>query len=42
VTSKDLQNVAKKYFTDNALTVVTIDPQPLDLNKSKKGTPYVH
>ena len=42
VTSKDLQNVAKKYFTDNALTVVTIDPQPLDLNKSKKGTPHVH
>lgn len=42
VTSKDLQAVAKKYFTDDTLTVVTIDPQPIDMNKPKKGKPHVH
>ena len=42
VTSKDLQAVVGKYFTDDTLTVVTIDPQPIDLNKPKKGRPHVH
>ena len=42
VTSKDIQNAAIKYFTDDTLTVVTIDPQPLDTSKPKKGKPHVH
>ena len=42
VTSKDLQAVVGKYFIDDTLTVVTIDPQPVDLNKPKKGRPHVH
>jgi zinc protease len=42
VTSNDIQNAAIKYFTDDTLTVVTIDPQPLDTSKPKKGKPHVH
>ena len=42
VTSKDIQNAASRYFTDDTLTVVTIDPQPLDTSKPKKGKPHVH
>jgi zinc protease len=42
VTSSDIQNAAIKYFTDDTLTVVTIDPQPLDTSKPKKGKPHVH
>jgi len=42
VTSNDIQNAATKYFTDDTLTVVTIDPQPLDTSKPKKGKPHVH
>ena len=42
VTSKDIQNAAIKYFTDDTLTVVTIYPQPLDSSKPKKGKPHVH
>jgi zinc protease len=42
VTSKDIQNAASKYFTDDTFTVVTIDPQPLDTSKPKKGKPHVH
>ena len=40
VTSKDIQGVIKKYFHDDALTIVTLDPQPLDKNKIPKGRPY--
>jgi len=42
VTSKDIEEVIKKYFHDDALTVVTLDPQPLDKNKIPKGRPYAH
>tara|TARA_B100001142_G_C14316977_1_gene648839 strand:+ start:132 stop:1493 length:1362 start_codon:yes stop_codon:yes gene_type:complete len=42
VTSKDIQSAAIKYFTDDTLTVVTIDPQPLNKSKPKKGKPHVH
>jgi len=42
VTSKDIQDVIKKYFHDDALTVVTLDPQPLDKNKIPKGRPHAH
>ncbi len=30
VTAEEVQAVAKKYFSDDALTVATLDPQPLD------------
>ena len=42
VTSKDIEGVIKKYFHDDALTVVTLDPQPLDKNKIPKGRPHAH
>ena len=42
VTSEDIQEVIKKYFHDDYLTVVTLDPQPLDKNKTPKGRPYAH
>ncbi|MDC6484564.1 pitrilysin family protein [Methylophilaceae bacterium] len=42
VTSRDIQEVIKKYFHDDALTVVTLDPQPLDKNKKPKGRPHAH
>ena len=42
VTSKDIQEVIKKYFHDDALTVVTLDPQPLDKNKMPEGRPHAH
>jgi len=42
VTSQDIQAVIKKYFHDDALTVVTLDPQPLDKNKPPKRKPYAH
>ena len=42
VTSQDIQAVIKKYFHDDALTVVTLDPQPLDENKLPKGKPHAH
>ena len=42
VTSRDIQEVIKKYFHDDALTVVTLDPQPLDKNKKPEGRPHAH
>jgi zinc protease len=42
VTSKDIQRVIKRYFHDDALTVVTLDPQPLDKNKILKGRPHAY
>ena len=42
VKSKDIQEVIKKYFHEDALTVVTLDPQPLDKNKKPKGKPHAH
>jgi len=42
VTSKDVQEVIKKYFHDDTLTIVTLDPQPLDKNKIPKGRPHAH
>jgi zinc protease len=42
VTSKDIQGVIKKYFHDDTLTIVTLDPQPLDKNKIPKGRPHAH
>ena len=42
VTSTDIQEVIKKYFYEDVLTVVTLDPQPLDKNKKLKGKPHAH
>ena len=42
VTSTDIQEVIKKYFHEDVLTVVTLDPQPLDKNKKLKGKPHAH
>ena len=32
VTSKQIQNVAAKYLIDERLTIVTLNPQPIDPN----------
>ncbi|MBU1645392.1 MAG: insulinase family protein [Gammaproteobacteria bacterium] len=37
VTAEEVQAVAKKYFTDDTLTVAVLDPQPLDQTKPKKS-----
>lgn len=42
VTSKQIQKVAKEYFKDDYLTIVTLDPQPLKSNNYLKGKPYAH
>jgi zinc protease len=42
VTSAQIQAVASKYFVDDRLTVVTLDPQPVDPNSKPKGKPHVH
>ena len=42
VTSKQVQDVAKKYLIDEKLTIVTLDPQPIDPNRKPKGRPHVH
>jgi zinc protease len=42
VTSEQIQMVAKKYLVDEALTLVTLDPQPLDPNYTPQGKPHVH
>ena len=39
VTAEEVQAVAKKYFTDDALTVAVLDPLPLDQAKPKKSAP---
>jgi zinc protease len=41
VTPEQVQAVAKKYFVDDALTVATLDPQPIDPS-GKPRTPMSH
>ncbi len=36
VTAEEVQAVAKKYFTDDTLTVAVLDPQPMDASAKKK------
>lgn len=36
VTAEEVQTVARKYFGDDTLTVVVLDPQPLDAVKQRK------
>lgn len=42
VTPEQVQAVAKKYLVKDNLTVVTLDPQPLDPNQQPKGKPHAH
>ena len=43
VTPEQVQAVAKKYLVQDALTIATLDPQPIDQNDNKpKGKPHVH
>jgi zinc protease len=41
VTPEQVQAVAKKYFVDDALTVATLDPQPIEPS-GKPRTPMSH
>jgi zinc protease len=36
VTSAQVQDVAARYFTDDALTVATLLPQPVDPNRKPR------
>ena len=41
VTAAEVQAVARKYFTDDRLTVATLDPQPLSARKPAAPSPGV-
>lgn len=40
VTSEQVKAVAKKYLIQDHMTVVTLDPQPIDPNAKPKGKPH--
>ncbi|MFW5431616.1 MAG: M16 family metallopeptidase [Methylophilaceae bacterium] len=40
VTSEQIQIVAKKYLTQDNMTVATLDPQPIDPNAKPQGQPH--
>lgn len=42
VTSEQIQAVAKKYLNQDNMTVVTLDPQPIDPNAKPQGKPHMH
>ncbi|MGP1715957.1 MAG: M16 family metallopeptidase [Methylophilus sp.] len=42
VTSEQVQAVAKKYLLPDQLTLVTLDPQPMDPNAKPAGRPHQH
>lgn len=42
VTPEQVQAVAKKYLVKDQMTVVTLDPQPIDPNAKPVGKPHVH
>lgn len=43
VTAEQVQAVAKKYFSDDVLTIATLDPQPLDAKAAAKpSVPLKH
>ncbi len=42
VTSEQIQAVAKKYLVKDNMTVVTLDPQPIDPNAKPVGKPHQH
>ena len=37
-----IKNVAKKYLTRDNLSVVILDPQPMNQDLTPKGRPHVH
>ena len=40
VTSEQVKAVAKKYLIQDHMTVVTLDPQPMNPNKKPQGRPH--
>ena len=42
VTSEQIKNVAKKYLTRDNLSIVILDPQPMNQVLTPKGRPHVH
>lgn len=42
VTSEQIKNVAKKYLTRDNLSIVILDPQPMNQDLTPKGRPHVH
>jgi zinc protease len=36
VTAEEVQAVAKKYFTDDTLSIAVLDPQPVEQSKPRK------
>lgn len=40
VTSEQVKAVAKKYLVQDQMTVVVLDPQPIDPNKKPQGRPH--
>jgi zinc protease len=39
VTADQVREVARKYFRDDALTIATLDPQPLDEKRRPAAPP---
>lgn len=42
VTSEQVQAVAKKYLLPDQMTLVSLDPQPIDPNQKPAGRPHQH
>jgi zinc protease len=42
VTTEEVQAVAKKYFSDDTLTIAVLDPLPIDQAKPKKSAATTH
>lgn len=42
VTSEQVQSVAKKYLVPDQMTLVSLDPQPIDPNQKPAGRPHQH
>lgn len=42
VTSEQVQAVAKKYLVPDQMTLVSLDPQPVDPNQKPAGRPHQH
>lgn len=42
VTSEQVQQVAKKYLVPDQMTLVSLDPQPIDPNQKPAGRPHQH
>jgi zinc protease len=42
VTSEQIQAVAKKYLVADQMTLVSLDPQPMDPNQKPAGRPHQH